>query len=1004
MKQATVVVIGGGATGTGILRDLCMRGISAVLLEQGDLASGTSSRFHGLLHSGARYAFSDPLAAKECITENIILRRIGASCVENTEGYFVRTPQDDPDFESKWYAACIACSIPVEQLSVEEARRREPNLTPDAQAVYRVPDAAVDGFRLVWHNAMSARRHGGEVYTYSRVTGIDVENGSVRGVRFINTRSGEQQTIACDFLVNATGSWAGEVAHLAGIGVDVTPDRGTLLAFNHRFTDRVINRLRKATDGDIFVPHGSITIFGTTSIPTNRPDDTAPRSKEVLDLLDMGEALFPQLKSYRMLRAFAGTRPLYSPDASTGRSATRNFVIIDHHKEGIDNMLSITGGKFTSFRLMAEKTCDRVAQALGVTTPCRTAVESIIPAPTADLMRRAKNFFPAAGLELAAARLGDDFTRAIAKAEETPWKKLLLCECELVTMAEFEVVASEPTSHSLGDIRRRTRLGMGTCQGSFCALRATGALVEDGLLARTSPQALFRTFLQERWHGIRPLLWGNQLREIELERGIYGATLNIDGDCGPESDTPGAGSACSAPALLKSGGPAATEAPAPTATMQEWSWVPPARPAQMPPIAHSYDVVVVGAGFTGLVAAAAAVRRGRRVLLISKGAGALSIGGGTVDILGYVGRDAVAGDPFAAMARLAPDHPYRLLGETRVRDSLNFLQTLADEAGYPLVQTGGESNVWMPTAAGTMKPSWLSSPSMNPASLAAAKSFTVLGLTGMKDFAPQLVAAGLAACPQFAGKRFSHATVDSPLMGTGTGIRDSSALDLARFIDGPEGHAWLRRALPKSANGSEALLIPSILGTRPDPALHTNLERDLGLAVVELFCPPPSVTGLRLKAVLMQAIGKGSIAFAEGATVTGAVVEQGRCKTLITGGPGNRRAYHPETVIMATGGLFSDGITTSPGAAHEAVFGLPVPMPAVQEDWSCPQFFGREPHAFASMGVRVDASLRPVDPAGDVLLENVLFAGRSLGGYDFATEKSGSGVALATGYAAGSVA
>ncbi len=997
MKETTVVVIGGGATGTGILRDLCMRGIAAVLLEQGDLASGTSSRFHGLLHSGARYAFSDPLAATECITENAILRRIGASCVEDTEGYFVRTELDDPDFERKWYAACVSCSIPVTQVSVEEARRREPNLTPRAKAVYRVPDAAVDGFRLVWHNAMSARRHGGEVYTYTRVTGLDAENGTVRGVRFLNTRTKEEGRIACEFVINATGSWAGEVARLAGIHVDVTPDRGTLLAFNHRFTDRVVNRLRKATDGDIFVPHGSITIFGTTSIPTDRPDDTVPRSKEVLELLDTGEALFPKLKEYRMLRAFAGTRPLYSPDASTGRSATRNFVIIDHEKEGIRNMLSITGGKFTSFRLMAEKTCDRAAQRLGVSTPCRTAAEPIIPQPSPDLMRRARHFFPAAGLELAAARLGDDLPRAVAKAEETPWKKLLLCECELVTMAEFEIAASEPTSHSLGDIRRRTRLGMGTCQGSFCALRATGALVEGSLLSHTPPQDLFRTFLQERWHGIRPLLWGNQLREIELERGIYGATLNIDGACETESDG-SASSSCPAPDETQSDA-------APPAPAVPWSWTPPVLASRPPAVEHQYDVIVAGAGFSGLVAAAAAVRRGRRVLLISKGGGAVSIGGGTIDILGYTGRDPVDGDPFAAMERLAPNHPYRLLGEQAVRDSLAFLGTLSAEAGYPLARPENRTgNLWLPTAAGTMKPIWLASCGMNPASLEAAKSFAVLGVTGMKDFSPHLIAAGLAACPQFAGKPLSRVSVFSPLLGTGNGTRDSSALDLARFVDGPEGRAWLRRALAEAAKNTEAVLIPAILGTRPDPALHADLERDLGVKVIELFCPPPSVTGLRLKSALMQAMRGGSIAFAENSTVSEALVENGRCKTLVTGGPGNRRAYHAETIIMATGGLFSDGITTEPGLAWETVFKLPATAPKAQEDWSCPRFFGREPHPFALMGVAVDKELRPVDPSGDPLLQNVFFVGRSLAGYDFATEKSGSGVALATGYFAGSKA
>ena len=92
-----VIVIGGGATGAGTLRDLAMRGVKALLLEQRDLVHGTSSRFHGLLHSGARYAVKDADAGRECIEENRILRRIGTRCVEETEGFFVRSREDGPE-------------------------------------------------------------------------------------------------------------------------------------------------------------------------------------------------------------------------------------------------------------------------------------------------------------------------------------------------------------------------------------------------------------------------------------------------------------------------------------------------------------------------------------------------------------------------------------------------------------------------------------------------------------------------------------------------------------------------------------------------------------------------------------------------------------------------------------------------------------------------------------------------------------------------------------------
>ncbi|MDE5831715.1 MAG: FAD-dependent oxidoreductase, partial [Desulfovibrio sp.] len=375
MLETTVVVIGGGATGMGALRDLSMRGVPAILLEQGGIAHGTSSRFHGLLHSGARYVVNDPASAKECIEENMILRRIGKQCVELTEGFFVLTPQDDPNFVPAWLKGCAEAGIDAREVQISEALELEPNLAKDIKLCYRVPDSCVDGFRLVTHNRMSAERYGGKAYNYHQVTEIVRDNGKVRGVKVLDKRTGETKEIACQYVINASCSWAGIVAAMGGLTASITPDKGTLIAFNHRFTSRVINRLHASADGDIFVPHGSITILGTTSAPADKPDDTFAPYSDVAKLLDLGEPLFPEVRQYRILRAFAGTRPLYTPGGASGRKATRNFQVVDHAADGLDGMVSIFGGKLTTYRLMAERVCDDVCGKLGVTTPCRTAEE-----------------------------------------------------------------------------------------------------------------------------------------------------------------------------------------------------------------------------------------------------------------------------------------------------------------------------------------------------------------------------------------------------------------------------------------------------------------------------------------------------------------------------------------------------------------------------------------------------------------------------------------------------
>ncbi len=530
MQQAAVVVIGGGATGVGVLRDLSMRGIKTILVEQRDLAYGTSSRFHGLLHSGGRYAVKDAESARECITENYILRKVAEYCVEETEGFFVRLPEDDEVFEKQWVAACEKAGIAAIPVGTDEAGRLEPGLSPRIVSAYRVPDSAIDGFRLVWQNVMSARKYGGQVLTYTEVIGIEHANNQVVGIKVRHTLTGEIESIACDYIVNAAGSWVGQVAALAGINVNVKPDRGVLIAFNHRFTSRVVNRLRPPSDGDIFVPHGSITILGTTSSPAARPDDTVPCTEEVLKLLKIGQPMFEDIYKYRILRAFAGTRPLYSADpGATGRAASRNFTIIDHAKEGLNGLITIVGGKLTTYRLMAEKISDLICARLGSGTGCRTAVEPLVNKPSDSIVQEARQYFPAYSLNPAVSRLGDKLQPVVERMRHSPDKRQLVCECEMVTLAEMEELAADCTSYSLEDVRRRTRLGMGTCQGSFCGFRGVGAAVAADLMTGKDAPEMMKEFLEARWSGIRPVLWGNQLKEVELMRGIYDATLNING-------------------------------------------------------------------------------------------------------------------------------------------------------------------------------------------------------------------------------------------------------------------------------------------------------------------------------------------------------------------------------------------------------------------------------------------------------------------------------------------
>lgn len=534
-EKATVVIVGGGATGVGILRDLSMRGIDALLIEKLDMVNGASSRYHGLLHSGARYAVRDQEAARECIEENTILRKIGKSCVEATMGMFVQVEGDDPDFVQPWLDGCKASGIPTRELSKEEAFRIVPNLSRKLVCAYEVPDGAIDGFRMSWQNLQSAARYNGRYKTYTEIIGVNVENGTVKTISVRDNVTKEEYEIECEMLVNAAGPWAGKVAQMAGLDCNVSPSKGTLIAFNQRITSHVVNRLRKPSNGDIFVPHGSITILGTSSITIPDPEDTSTSWEEVEELMKTGEGVFEHLRDYRILRVFAGSRPLYVPKgAEGGRNASRGFVTIDHEEEGLKGMMTICGGKFTTYRLMAEKFCDALEKKMkGKVSECRTAKEDLVPEVSAADKKAARQYFPSYGVSLAATRLGTEkFPEVVKTLKEKPETREVICECENVTMAEILRIAEEPTSHSVADVRRRTRLGMGTCQGNYCALRSAAIankLFKDKLEDCGDSLGDMKNFLQARWKGITPVMAGKTLREAEMTRGMYEVLFNVNG-------------------------------------------------------------------------------------------------------------------------------------------------------------------------------------------------------------------------------------------------------------------------------------------------------------------------------------------------------------------------------------------------------------------------------------------------------------------------------------------
>lgn len=614
MKKYDVIIVGGGATGTCMARDCALRGLKTLLIEREDLCDGASGRNHGLLHSGARYAVNDPESARECIAENLILKQIASNCVEDTGGLFISLPEDGLDYQALLVQKCAEAGIDARIITPKKALSLAPAINPNIIGAVKVPDASVNPFLLSDVHALDAVRHGADIVKFKAVTSFLKDGDSVVGVKT------DKEEYYASQVVIASGIWSAKLAEMAGAHIDMYPSKGSLLVFGHRVTNLVINRCRKPSNADILVPEAVVSVFGTTSdkVPFEECDNMRVTREEVDFLLKEGVKMLPSLASTRIIRAYAGVRPLILEDSKSslqadGRSASRGIVLLDHEeRDGVPGLITITGGKLTTARLMAEKAADLVCKKLGIDAECTTAE---IPLPGSYLKRRSFGAFlsglgakkedtPASKTSSGAKRtssgakrtssgtkrtsLGAQKTSSGAKKpysaaslpvievektvsgekksvsgakksclavrsvaqklcskETIPYAGIaalgrhgsetlkmdftgegaeIVCECEQVTSAEISYCVKEFGVRNLNDLRRHTRIGMGTCQGTHCIQRAAELLAIE-LGTPEKAEEFMKDYLQERWKGMTPVMWGETLREAEFMRSKYSSLL-----------------------------------------------------------------------------------------------------------------------------------------------------------------------------------------------------------------------------------------------------------------------------------------------------------------------------------------------------------------------------------------------------------------------------------------------------------------------------------------------
>ena len=532
-NEFDVIIVGGGITGAGTARDCALRGLKVLLIERHDIATGATGRNHGLLHSGARYAVTDMESAEECIRENMTLRKIARHCVEETEGYLINLAEDDIVYQAKFIQACHAAGINAKAVDPKEALMKEPSCNPSIIGAVEVPDGSVDPFRLCASNIMDAKLHGAKVLTYCEVKSLIKEGNEVQGVTIWNNVSKQEEKYYAPITVNAAGIWGQRIAEFAGCRINMFPAKGSLLVFGHRVNNMVLNRCRKPANADILVPGDTICVIGTTSdrVPFEECDNMFVTPQEVDVLLREGEKLAPSLAHTRILRAYAGVRPLVATDDDpSGRSISRGIVLLDHEtRDGVKGFISITGGKLMTYRLMGEWATDLVCKKLGNRKVCETATTPLPGSESTTIEEISKKTWakPNQAQKAVAGRYGDIVEKIKFKNDTD---KSIVCECEEVSVAEVKYAKENLDVHKLVDLRRRTRVGMGTCQGELCACRAAGLLDSAGDCSERA-KADLKSFMGERWKGMFPVCWGDTMRENEYSEWVYA------GVCGLKEET-----------------------------------------------------------------------------------------------------------------------------------------------------------------------------------------------------------------------------------------------------------------------------------------------------------------------------------------------------------------------------------------------------------------------------------------------------------------------------------
>jgi glycerol-3-phosphate dehydrogenase subunit B len=394
-----------------------------------------------------------------------------------------------------------------------------------------------------------------------------------------------------------------------------------------------------------------------------------------------------------------------------------------------------------------------------------------------------------------------------------------------------------------------------------------------------------------------------------------------------------------------------------------------------------YDLIIIGMGLSGLMAAKTAAEMGKKILIVGKGMGSLYLFTNTIDVLGTVPKGMELSDGFSQWLKDHPQHPYSKVGWERMEKALSYFNSLFPPP-YSF-QTVGNGNCLIPTGAGTLRSTYLIPNTLVAGTSLKVREGLIVGFKGFKDFYAHYVADQLNC---------RGVTLSLPEVLT----REITATALARLMEKKSFRESIGREIKKQLRGETLVGFPALLGMHNPIQIKEGLEEIIGAKVFEIPILPPSIPGMRIFNRFKEWLIQNGVTFLLGYSVSKATVKEKRCEGIEVLHPPVITSYSADRYILATGRFIGGGLVANEEKIFEPIFNLPVAQPKLREDWFKNAFFNR--HPIHEAGILTDSSFRSIDESGNLILENVWVAGSILSHHHCFEEKSREGIEIATGY------